>query len=88
MPPMKACSAAAPSPPPDAPCPARPTQAPLVRGTPLPSTGTCRHYPHSHRWLRFPCCGRLYACDLCHEEDAGDGHEAAWAKRMVSERGG
>ena len=41
----------------------------------------CRHYRHSHRWLRFPCCGARYACDLCHEEGAD--HEAVWAKAMV-----
>lgn len=26
------------------------------------------------RWLRFPCCGARFPCDLCHEE-ATDGHE-------------
>lgn len=51
-------------------------------GEPLPHTGACRHYRHSHRWLRFPCCGYRYPCDLCHEE-LSDGHEMAWAKRMV-----
>ena len=34
------------------------------------------------RWLRFPCCGRRFACDLCHEEQT-DGHEMKWAQRMV-----
>ena len=34
------------------------------------------------RWLRFPCCGRRFACDLCHEEGT-DGHEMKWAQRMV-----
>lgn len=24
-----------------------------------------------------------YPCDLCHEEGSADGHDAAWAKRMV-----
>lgn len=35
------------------------------------------------RWLRFPCCGERYPCDLCHEEGVADGHPVAWAKRMV-----
>ncbi len=34
------------------------------------------------RWLRFPCCGRRFACDLCHEEQT-DVHEMKWAQRMV-----
>ncbi|KAL3135703.1 hypothetical protein ABBQ38_006174 [Trebouxia sp. C0009 RCD-2024] len=54
----------------------------LVIGQPLPHMGTCKHYHHSHRWLRFPCCGRRFACDLCHEEQT-DGHEMKWALRMV-----
>ena len=54
----------------------------LVPGEPLPNNGACRHYRHSYRWLRFPCCGRRFACDLCHEEQT-DGHEMAWANRMV-----
>uniref|UniRef100_A0A1D2AC62 CHY-type domain-containing protein n=1 Tax=Auxenochlorella protothecoides TaxID=3075 RepID=A0A1D2AC62_AUXPR len=55
----------------------------LKAGQPLPSFGTCRHYCHSYRWLRFPCCGERYPCDLCHEEGVADGHPVAWAKRMV-----
>jgi hypothetical protein len=30
----------------------------LVEGTPLPDNGACKHYRHSYRWLRFPCCGK------------------------------
>lgn len=56
--------------------------AKLKTGVPLPDQGTCKHYRHSHRWLRFPCCGRRFPCDLCHEEQT-DGHELQWAKRMV-----
>lgn len=56
--------------------------APLLEGQPLPKTGTCVHYTHSHRWLRFPCCGRRFPCDLCHEQHT-DGHEMKWAKSMV-----
>lgn len=54
----------------------------IIPGQPLPDKGVCRHYRHSYRWLRFPCCGRRYPCDLCHEEDT-DGHEMKWAHRMV-----
>ena len=36
-------------------------------GAPLPRNGACDHYPHSHRAMRFPCCFRVYACDVCHE---------------------
>lgn len=28
----------------------------LQLGQPLPNRGTCQHYHHSYRWLRFPCC--------------------------------
>lgn len=53
----------------------------IVPGHELPFRGTCRHYRHSYRWLRFPCCGMRYPCDLCHEE-ASD-HEMKWATRMT-----
>eukprot|EP00884_Botryococcus_braunii_P019216 jgi/Botrbrau1/5979/Bobra.104_1s0010.1 len=56
--------------------------ASLQLGQPLPAFGTCKHYRLSHRWLRFPCCGRRFPCDLCHEEGT-DGHEMKWATRMV-----
>jgi len=55
----------------------------LQIGQPLPAYGTCRHYKHSYRWLRFPCCGMRFPCDLCHEEFTPDGHEPRWAQRMV-----
>ncbi|TPX37705.1 hypothetical protein SmJEL517_g00532 [Synchytrium microbalum] len=55
----------------------------LVVGEPLPKTGNCSHYKHSHRWFRFACCGRLYPCDLCHEEQNPDGHEMVFGSRMV-----
>jgi hypothetical protein len=54
----------------------------ITPGQPLPEFGRCRHYRHSQRWLRFPCCGQRFPCDLCHEE-ATDGHEMKWAGRMV-----
>lgn len=54
-----------------------------IAGQPLPDNGACKHYLHSYRWLRFPCCGRRFPCDLCHEQNVDDGHEAKWATRMV-----
>eukprot|EP01023_Acetabularia_acetabulum_P055601 TRINITY_DN6431_c1_g2_i1.p1 TRINITY_DN6431_c1_g2~~TRINITY_DN6431_c1_g2_i1.p1 ORF type:complete len:637 (+),score=93.70 TRINITY_DN6431_c1_g2_i1:181-1911(+) len=54
----------------------------LKLGEPLPATGTCKHYQHSHKWYRFPCCGQRFPCDLCHEENT-DGHEMRWANRLV-----
>ncbi|CAH8571554.1 unnamed protein product [Dicrocoelium dendriticum] len=60
------------------------SQNPLIQdGFPLPDYGTCKHYRKSYRWLRFPCCGRLEPCDVCHNEAAGDGHELELATRMV-----
>jgi uncharacterized CHY-type Zn-finger protein len=32
--------------------------------------------------MRFPCCGKCYPCDKCHEE-ASDGHEMEQATRMI-----
>jgi hypothetical protein len=58
----------------------------LTVGQPLPSLGACAHYAHSHRWLRFPCCGRLFPCDTCHELAAGGTERCApgaWASKMV-----
>ena len=54
---------------------ARPTPGPL------PDGGACRHYRRSRRHFRFPCCGRVYACDLCHEE--GEAHDLKLATRHV-----
>ncbi|MEW5310747.1 MAG: hypothetical protein WDW38_002513 [Sanguina aurantia] len=53
----------------------------LQPGQPLPAMGTCKHYRHSYRWLRFPCCGMRFACDLCHE--LASDHEMRWAVRMA-----
>ena len=58
----------------------------LTPGAPLPALGACRHYAHSHRWLRFPCCGRLFPCDVCHELAPAMSDRCAsapWAPRMV-----
>ncbi|EDO32099.1 predicted protein [Nematostella vectensis] len=53
----------------------------LKEGFPLPENGTCKHYKKSYRWLRFPCCGKCYPCDVCHEES--ENHEMVFASRMV-----
>nr|PIL97123.1 CHY zinc finger protein [Toxoplasma gondii COUG] len=53
----------------------------LKLGTPLPDNGTCKHYKKSFRWLRFPCCGKAFPCDVCHDDNAD--HEHAWASRMI-----
>ncbi|TPX64073.1 hypothetical protein SpCBS45565_g06174 [Spizellomyces sp. 'palustris'] len=55
----------------------------FIPNTPLPKNGTCSHYKKSYRWFRFPCCGKVYPCDICHEEGKADKHEMAWATRMV-----
>ena len=58
----------------------------LTPGAPLPGLGACRHYAHSHRWLRFPCCGRLFPCDVCHELAPALSDRCAsapWAPRMA-----
>lgn len=53
-------------------------------GEPLPDRGTCKHYKKSFRWFRFPCCGKAYPCDICHNEDASNGgHKAEWATRHI-----
>ncbi|XP_064474399.1 uncharacterized protein LOC135388648 [Ornithodoros turicata] len=54
----------------------------IQEGRPLPDDGTCKHYKKSYRWLRFPCCGKAYPCDVCHEEHEGD-HEMKYATRMI-----
>ena len=59
-------------------------QVRLVVGESLPSQGSCKHFRKSLRWMRFPCCGKLYACPVCHEL-AGECENASttWATRMV-----
>lgn len=53
-------------------------------GEPLPDRGACKHYRKSLRWFRFPCCGKAYPCDTCHDEDpANAGHRAEWASRHI-----
>lgn len=53
----------------------------IKAGQPLPDFGACKHYSKSYRWFRFPCCGRAFACDVCHDEQMDHPHE--WANRML-----
>ena len=56
----------------------------LVIGKPLPNKGACRHYSHSYRWLRFPCCGRAHPCAVCHAaSDCPAAEQGVWATRML-----
>lgn len=54
----------------------------IVEGQPLPDNGTCKHFRKSYRWFRFPCCGKAYPCDHCHDEKEKD-HEMLLANRMI-----
>ena len=57
---------------------------PTKIGEPLPEFGTCSHYRKSHRWFRFPCCGRAYPCDECHDADSTSKvHAVEWASRQI-----
>ncbi|KAI1106577.1 hypothetical protein F4804DRAFT_300431 [Jackrogersella minutella] len=53
----------------------------LQAGDALPDRGACAHYRRSHRWFRFACCGRVHACDRCHDE--AEDHAQEWATRMI-----
>jgi len=50
-------------------------------GQPLPHQGACKHFMKSYRWLRFPCCGRAFPCDKCHDEQSD--HLYEWGNRML-----
>ena len=55
-------------------------------GQPLPKKGACKHYAHSYRWLRFPCCGRAHPCAVCHSNSdcpAARAGVETWASRMI-----
>ena len=56
----------------------------LVVGENLPNMGKCKHFKKSLRWMRFPCCGKMYPCPHCHEL-AGECENAATqqATRMI-----
>ncbi|XP_022106759.1 uncharacterized protein LOC110987908 [Acanthaster planci] len=54
----------------------------IHEGQPLPDNGTCKHYRKSFRWFRFPCCGKCYPCDECHDDNEPD-HEMKYATRII-----
>jgi len=61
----------------------RPPQR-IVAGQPLPDRGACQHFRRSLRWLRFRCCGRAFACPICHELDGCEGAlDGVRAHRMI-----
>ncbi len=51
-------------------------------GMPLVNNGSCKHYRSSFRYFRFPCCGKAYPCDICHDENE-NGHFNSMAKNML-----
>eukprot|EP00753_Platysulcus_tardus_P000408 PLAT10424.1.p1 GENE.PLAT10424.1~~PLAT10424.1.p1 ORF type:complete len:404 (+),score=151.88 PLAT10424.1:135-1214(+) len=55
--------------------------ASIVPGRALPKNGACKHYRRSLRWFRFPCCGKAYPCDICHDSD--ESHPAMWASHII-----
>uniref|UniRef100_UPI00398EC67F uncharacterized protein n=1 Tax=Pristiophorus japonicus TaxID=55135 RepID=UPI00398EC67F len=60
----------------------RPPLGPAIQlGKSLPDFGSCSHYRRSCRWLRFPCCGKAYPCDVCHDSDQD--HVMELANRMI-----
>ncbi|KAJ1970434.1 hypothetical protein H4R35_005866 [Dimargaris xerosporica] len=59
----------------------KPVKSDIVPGQPLPHNGTCKHYKQSNRWFRFPCCGKLYPCDTCHNDQ--ETHPSEQANRIV-----
>lgn len=52
-------------------------------GEPLPKYGACEHYAKSFRWYRFPCCGRVFPCDRCHDLLSQPPHPMEWANRFL-----
>ncbi|KAM0686395.1 hypothetical protein COBT_002382 [Conglomerata obtusa] len=53
----------------------------VLKSGALPNFGTCKHYSKSKRWFRFPCCGLLFPCNVCHDESSD--HIAVYANKMV-----
>ncbi|KAJ2160911.1 hypothetical protein GGF46_001896 [Coemansia sp. RSA 552] len=53
----------------------------VVPGEPLPKNGTCKHFGRSHRWMRFPCCGKTFPCVTCHDDK--EDHSSERAQSML-----
>lgn len=51
-------------------------------GLPLPNNGACKHAKGSNRYFRFPCCGKAFACDECHNT-VEKGHEMIVRKKTL-----
>lgn len=49
----------------------------IERNKTLPNNGTCYHYKKSFRWFLFPCCNKLYPCDICHDQNEQHSNEIA-----------
>ncbi|GBG33416.1 DnaJ-like subfamily C member 2 [Hondaea fermentalgiana] len=54
----------------------------ITPGKPLPNLGICSHYGKSLRWLRFPCCGLAYPCEICHDAN-GECAETKWPTQQI-----
>lgn len=57
------------------------TVSQIVKNKPLPNNGTCSHYKRSFRWFLFPCCNKLYPCDICHDQN--EQHNYEFAKKIL-----
>lgn len=53
----------------------------ITAGTALPQQGRCSHYRKSYRWFRFLCCGKVFPCDRCHDDQSD--HPNEFASRML-----
>lgn len=60
----------------------KPQKLAITIGEPLPKYGACQHYAKSFRWYRFPCCGKAFPCDECHNAASTD-HAMQWATRFI-----
>ncbi|KAK6590882.1 hypothetical protein RS030_111889 [Cryptosporidium xiaoi] len=58
------------------------SKIPTSIGYNLPNKGTCSHYKKSNRWMRFPCCNKVYPCHNCHDKENLD-HISEWANNMI-----
>ena len=55
-------------------------------GTPLANKGACKHFKKSYRYFRFPCCGRAFACPVCHELSGCEFANGTYSVRSVRSR--
>jgi uncharacterized CHY-type Zn-finger protein len=64
-----------------------PTPRPTIHGVDLDAQTRCRHYhgPTDIIAIKMKCCGKYYACKVCHEEQAAHAIEV-WPKKEWSTR--